>query len=62
MSLKLAEEAHRSYREDIVFYSREIKDGVHNPALVALDRMFCGQSVNTEFYIDKRIQIERQKS
>jgi len=60
-SLKSAQEALDSFSADMALYNDQLKAGVHNPALVALDRIINGQSVNTDFYISKRIESARSK-
>ena len=61
LSLKSAQDALNSFSADVDVYNEQVKSGVHNPALIALDRIMCGLSVNTDFYINERIARERQK-
>ena len=61
MSLELAERSYKAYKIDLLHYSHEVEKSIHNPALVALERIFLGRPANTEQYIERRIQIERSQ-
>lgn len=61
MSLSLAQESYDLLKMDIDSYLLETKSGIHNPALVALGMLFLGEKVNTEAYVNRRIEIERSQ-